>query len=567
MKKLLLFIFILFSIVPIYASDNISDILNQLPTDFKKECYNYYGEIDKWALKDLETYKLNTNFSDLVIVQNNYVLPYKHYQNPDDIFNYEFSEFLDEINWFPYNFMSDENKETYWDFEINNWYSLELNFQEYLSDFDFYFDYDLTNFYPIFYIFKDWKYREVKQNSIKDFSFNKMKIVFENVNSPSDLIEKLTIRELSFKKNIKTILIKSFLNSKIELYSKNNCKDSSKVIFKNYDLFDIDKDTKNINLNLEINPNYDVYIAKDNDWDWVLDDVDNCIYISNPKQLDTNWDWKWDLCSDDDKDWIYWHKDNCLYTANPDQKDINRNWVWDACEFDKDWDWVFDWIDNCINTINPEQVDKDWDWIWDLCDNCNLYNPRQFDQDNNWVWDTCDEKNIELNENDDDNDGIINWKDNCKDLSNANQSDKDKDWIWDVCDNCIDLQNHDQADLDENWIWDLCEDSDKDWILWYLDNCIYENNPDQKDDDNDNIWNLCEDDDNDWILFSKDNCPFKFNKDQSDVDKDWVWDVCDEQDDRYIESNKPFFIWFLLLISIIFSALIFGMIKKLNKQK
>lgn len=549
-----------------YSSNDVINSLYKVANNFDNHCYNYYAKLDSENLNKFETYKVDINYDDLVITQNNYLLPYKRFQEKTNIYNYSFNWIDEDTNNFSYDFLSDYNKETYLEFDINNWYSLELNFSEDIKNFDFNFEYDLKNLSPVFYIFKDWKYIEVKKESLENFSFSKIKIVFENTKSNSNLLEHLVIKELSFKKKEKTILLKSFFDKDIEFFSDNNCKDSKNPNFKPYN-FEINSDTKTLEIILEKNPIYNVYAKKDSDSDLVFDDEDNCVNVHNPKQEDSNSDWKWDLCSDDDKDWIIWNKDNCINIYNPDQKDININWVGDVCEFDKDSDSVFDQLDNCINIANPDQKDDDNDWIWNACDNCEVYNPRQLDTDWNWIWDVCDENKKKLEENDNDKDEIINWKDNCPNVKNPDQGDKDKDWVWDTCDNCPDIQNTDQLDLNKNWVWDMCEDSDSDSIIWYLDNCINVANPDQKDDDNNWIWNACEDTDHDWILFFEDNCPYIYNKDQSDVDKDWIWDKCDEKDDRYIESNKVFFIWLLVILSLVFSFLIFSMINKLKKEK
>jgi hypothetical protein len=66
----------------------------------------------------------------------------------------------------------------------------------------------------------------------------------------------------------------------------------------------------------------------------------------------------------------------------------------------------------------------------------------------------------------------------------------------------------------------------------------------------------------DWL----DNCPLVYNPDQSDVDKDGIWDACDDKDDRFIESNKNFFMGFLIVVALVFVTMIFMMTKKLNKS-
>lgn len=166
--------------------------------------------------------------------------------------------------------------------------------------------------------------------------------------------------------------------------------------------------------------------------------------------------------------------------------------------------------------------DTDNDWIIDTEDNCPFhFNPDQLDSTANWIWDICD--------------------------------DKDKDLVIWLLDNCPLFFNPDQKDENNNWIWDACEiDTDDDWIYDVIDNCPFVDNYNQLDSDNDWIWDEC------------DNCPFKFNSNQKDIDKDWIWDLCDDNDDRFLESNKIFFMTFIIVISLIFLFWIFIVSKKLR---
>lgn len=567
MKKIILFIFLLITFNQSFAM-NPADWLNKIPENFKWECYEYYNKIDKSNVRNNETneqymtYKVNIDkISDLVITQWWFILPYKFFSNTNNIYNYE------NNLWINNKYLLDYNRDTYKEINSKTQNEIILSFDELLekNNFSFIFNYRSNNYIPKYYISNNkTSWNLIKKENIEDFSFKYLKIIFIPKTDES-FLENIEIYELNFPKKSDTILVKSFYNENIEIYSKFNCKNkdfNTKPL--NYDLFSINTETKIIDIKSENNPKYNVYSKKDYDNDWVEDEDDNCKYRYNPDQADLNWDGRWDMCSDDDKDWKIWYYDNCIYISNPNQKDINRNWIWDMCEFDKDKDWIFDWLDNCINTANPNQKDQDKDWIWDICDNCKSYNPAQLDKNNSGIWDVCERQDEHLKENDKDNDGIIDYKDNCKEISNKDQLDFDKDWIWDVCDNCKDFQNKDQLDFNKNWIWDICEDSDNDWIDWITDNCINTSNTDQKDTDNDWIWDVCEDDDRDNILAQNDNCPYVYNIDQSDVDNDNIWDKCDDTDDRYIESNSNFFIWLLVFITIIFWVWIFVMIKKLK---
>ena len=567
MKKLVFLLLSLFVFSSAWAM-NPADFLNKIPDNFTSECYEYYSKIDKSEVwnnqtdEKYQTYKINIDKpDDLVISQFWFILPYKFYWNSENIYNYENNLWIDN------KYLLDYNYNTFKEINSKTQNELILRFEDPLEkdDFSFVFNYHANNYKASFYISDDkisWDL--IKRQDLEDFSFKYLKIKFDSKTN-NIYLENIKIYELNFVKKSNTILVKSFYNDDIEIYSNFNCKQkdfSTKALA--YDNFSIDNNTRIINLNLENNPKYNVYTKKDLDNDWVEDSVDNCKTRYNPNQKDSNWDGRGDICMDDDKDWIIGYYDNCIYISNKDQKDINNNWVWDVCEFDKDEDWIFDSKDNCIIKSNPEQKDQDKDWIGDICDNCEYYNPSQIDKDLNWIWDVCDDRLKKLEQNDDDKDLVINNRDNCRYIANPDQKDSDKDWIWDVCDNCIDIDNKKQLDLDENWIWDLCEDSDDDWYLWYLDNCINITNKGQLDDDNDWIWNLCEDDDWDWVLFALDNCPYNYNSDQSDIDNDNIWDKCDDKDDRYIESNKWFFIWLLVFITFLFGTGIFYMIRKLK---
>ncbi len=83
--------------------------------------------------------------------------------------------------------------------------------------------------------------------------------------------------------------------------------------------------------------------------DWDCDGVtnikDNCIFVYNPDQKDSNGDEKGDVCDpalvdpsfqdsrcDQDHDGIPDFRDNCLLACNADQKDSNKNGIGDVCD-------------------------------------------------------------------------------------------------------------------------------------------------------------------------------------------------------------------------------------------
>ncbi|MCO4760729.1 MAG: lamin tail domain-containing protein [Myxococcales bacterium] len=60
-------------------------------------------------------------------------------------------------------------------------------------------------------------------------------------------------------------------------------------------------------------------------------------------------------------------------------------------------------------------------------------------------------------QDDDDNDGVPDKADNCKEEKNHFQTDSDKDGLGDACDNCPNKANKDQKDGNADGIGDLCE--------------------------------------------------------------------------------------------------------------
>lgn len=575
MKKIIIFILFIFISIESSFACKIQMLSKEIPKDFKVNCYEQVWNlnpsiswIDLWNNEQCiwrNTFKINSNKKIDTFISENKIIPHKIYKGAGNNIDYKI-----DLDW-NINYLKDNNNKTYFTLDTEISKEINIKFNEIIKSWtsEWFLVFESNNYFTEYYISEDWsKYSKVDISSnwsylsLWNFDFKYLKISFVPKNKDILLREKIKIIELNIKSTNYQYLIQT--RWEVKAYSNNICKNNYPNLSNNNSEYNIDSNTKILNLKLINNSEYNTFTNNDKDNDWVDDQIDNCKSTYNPLQKDRNWNWKWDICSDDDRDWIIWKKDNCIYTYNPNQLDINRNDIWDKCEFDKDNDWIFDELDNCINNANYYQKDEDKDWIWDMCDNSIYYNPNQLDKNNNWIWDITEEKEKKLEENDDDKDWIINYKDNCKDIANKDQLDSDKDWIWNACDNCIDYQNKNQLDYNKNWIWDICEDSDNDGIEWLTDNCINIANSDQKDTDNDWTWDMCEDDDHDKILLSNDNCPYKYNPDQMDIDKDWIWDICDETDNRYIESNSNFFIWLLVFIVLIFGWWIFMMIRKLK---
>src|SRR5262249_10038234 len=121
------------------------------------------------------------------------------------------------------------------------------------------------------------------------------------------------------------------------------------------------------------------------DGDGIPDVLDNCPFVANPDQRDSDGDGIGDACegagfagagattqqaatvcqdppsvnADADADGFDNAVDNCPETAN-DQADTDGDGIGDACDIvDHDGDLVPDSVDNCPNDPNPDQADDD----------------------------------------------------------------------------------------------------------------------------------------------------------------------------------------------------------------
>ena len=173
-----------------------------------------------------------------------------------------------------------------------------------------------------------------------------------------------------------------------------------------------------------------------------------------------------------DNDGIPDSNDNCPISFNPNQADFDQDGVGDMCDVcnvgmpcnDGNPNTTNDIIDvNCQCNGTPVITDIDNDGIPDNADNCpTVFNPTQLDSNSNGIGDACDttidcvpwsacddgDPLTVADKFDDtctcagdfvgfdfDNDGILDFTDNCVFIFNPGQEDADGDGIGDMCDN------------------------------------------------------------------------------------------------------------------------------------
>jgi hypothetical protein len=109
-------------------------------------------------------------------------------------------------------------------------------------------------------------------------------------------------------------------------------------------------------------------------------------------------------------------------------------------------------------------------------------------------------------------------------------ADQDEDGVIDQKDNCPGYANTDQADINANGRGDVCDDYDRDGVMNQMDNCV--------------------------------EAP---NYDQTDIDRDGIGDACDTEESRVTEKY-PAIVWVALgLAALIFVGLFFVALKHQEK--
>ncbi|MEM6559786.1 MAG: thrombospondin type 3 repeat-containing protein [Myxococcota bacterium] len=235
----------------------------------------------------------------------------------------------------------------------------------------------------------------------------------------------------------------------------------------------------------------------DSDADGLPNSTDNCPFVSNDAQTDSDNDSVGDACEcgngivdvgeecdsedrstctddcriipDADDDGVPDAADNCASTSNADQRDQDVDGIGDACDQDLDGDGVSDFSDNCPSHANSFQLDTDQDGLGDICDDDDDRDGL-LDADDNCRLVPGSSFNPEQCQDDEDNDGVQHDSDNCPGVANPSQVDLDGDGAGNDCDldidgdgffnwddNCINLANADQADTDKDGIGDACD--------------------------------------------------------------------------------------------------------------
>jgi hypothetical protein len=99
---------------------------------------------------------------------------------------------------------------------------------------------------------------------------------------------------------------------------------------------------------------------------------DNCPFVPNADQTNSDYDLEGDACDDDDGDGVLDQLDNCPQDYNPDQANMDPHLDddGDACDPDADGDGRSNDNDNCWYDANPNQENSDRDSFGDVCDPC-----------------------------------------------------------------------------------------------------------------------------------------------------------------------------------------------------
>lgn len=287
----------------------------------------------------------------------------------------------------------------------------------------------------------------------------------------------------------------------------------------------------------------------DTDGDGVGNNKDNCRFVPNKNQTDTDGDKMGDACdADADGDGVANNDDPAPLDAKIKSKVDNDGDGWlkgqdpDDNDANKPGSLFVDTDKDGLADEGGEQpdLDDDNDGVPDSDDAFPTNKEEQFDFDKDGKGDRSDE--------DDDNDSVLDINDRFP-RNPEESADTDKDGVGDKLDNCP-LVPGPQTDFDKDGKGDVCdEDDDNDGVKDFQDAFPMDpkeskdtdgdkigNNTDS-DDDGDGLSDLEEaekglnpserDTDRDSILDKADNCPLVPNSDQTDTDNDGKGDLCD----------------------------------------
>jgi len=309
--------------------------------------------------------------------------------------------------------------------------------------------------------------------------------------------------------------------------------------------------------------------GRDRDGDGVLDNEDNCPFVANPMQVDTDGNGVGDACQEmvectvteptckSNEDCAAGEicavpVDRCVPSQCCFDPETGDEFCTDDClsacipsaDPDTDRDGIVDSEDNCPETPNPDQIDTDGDGVGDACDpsECTNNTPCTTDLDCGSS-DVCSSDGCHPSQccvepdgtevctrdcidiciagPDADGDGVTDSKDNCPGTANASQSDFDSDGIGDACDSSSCIHNRRCKRDDECAANQVCDDQQ-----CAPSTCCLSGGSLVCTGDCSATCVLGPDADGDGVTDGKDNCPQTPNPMQVDSDGDGTGDAC-----------------------------------------